>query len=212
MTLCDIGNSTFSFFKDGKTFKLSLNSKLKKFPKVEDNLYFISVNKKATKRLLKKHPDAINCENMVDFKTTYKGLGLDRKIACIGRKNNIIVDCGSAITVDIMKDKKHLGGFILPGVRNFISFYPQISTKLKFNFTKDINLDKIPKNTNKAISYAILKSIILPIKELELKYNLPIIFTGEDSLIIKKYFKNSTYKKNLIFNTLKKIIKQGNKK
>ena len=138
-------------------------------------------------------------------------MGIDRKVASSSVKNAIIVDVGSAITVDIVKNSKHLGGFILPGIRNFIQLYPNISTKLKFNFEKNINLDKIPNNTNKAISYAIMQATILPIKNIENQFQLPLIFTGGDVNFIIKEFKNSKYKKNLIFNAMRKIIKKRNK-
>ncbi len=211
MTLCDIGNTTFAFKSKKRKFKLSIDSKLNSFPKIKGKIYFVSVNKKATNKFLTKYPQAINIKDLISFKTSYKGMGIDRQVACIGFKNAIIVDCGSAITVDIMKKAQHQGGFILSGIKNLINFYPQISPKLKFNFTKNINLDKMPMNTNEAISYAILKSVILPIKELEEKYNLQVVFTGEDSEIIRDNFKNSIYKKNLIFNSMKKIIKKENR-
>lgn len=208
MTLCDIGNSTFSFLSKKKRFKVDVDTKNKKLPFIKDKIYFISVNKKATKELLKRYPKAINCAKLFDFSTLYKGMGIDRQVVCLSITNAIVVDVGSAITVDIMKNNKHKGGFILPGIKKLISFYPLISSKLNFHFEKEVNLDKIPNNTDEAISYAILKSVILPIKQIEDKYNLPIYFTGEDSVYLKKYFKNSKYKKNLIFNSMKNIIKR----
>jgi type III pantothenate kinase len=209
MILCDIGNSTFDFLINNKRIKYSVDTKISKLPNLNEQLYFISVNQKATKKLLKKYPKAIDISNLYNFKTKYQGLGIDRQIAMIGMKNNIIVDVGSAITVDIVANNQHKGGFILSGIKNLNLLYPKISSKLKFDFIDNLDLNKIPQNTNEAISYAILKSIILPIKDMQDKYNLPIIFTGEDSKIIKKYFKNSKYKKNLIFKNMKKIIKKG---
>ena len=218
MTLCDIGNTTFSFLCDKKKFKIDINSKVKKLPKIKNKLYFISVNHKATKKFIKKYPQAIDIKNYFKFKTLYKGMGIDRQVACYGIKNAIIVDVGSAITVDIIQNNIHLGGFILPGIKKLISFYPQISPKLVLNtqkdslsyFEKTASLDKIPLCTNDAISYAILKSIIEPIKDIENRYNLPIYFTGEDAKYIIKYFTNKKYKKNLIFNNMKDIINDYN--
>ncbi len=211
MTLCDIGNTTFAFFHKDKNFKVGVDIKVKELPTIKDEIYFLSVNSKATIKFLKKYPDAINIEKFLNFDTKYQGIGIDRKVASHYVSNAIIVDCGSAITVDIMKNGKHKGGFILCGLKNLNSFYPQISQKLNFKFANNVNLDKMPLNTNDAISYAILKSIILPIKDCEQKYNLDIYFTGEDSKYLIKYFKNSKYKKNLIFNAMKKIIKDGRK-
>ena len=227
MTLCDIGNTTFSFLYKNKKFKIDVNSKSNKLPTIKNTIYFVSVNKKATKEFIKKYPQAINIKKLINFKTKYKGMGIDRQVACYGVKNAIVVDIGSAITVDIMKNGNHKGGFILPGIKKLIGFYPQISPKLHFSFKGNslnyfenkVNLDKIPLCTDDAIGYAILKSVIEPIKNLEEKYNLPIYFTGEDTKYIIKHFltenskhKNIKYKKNLIFNNMRKIIKQGNNK
>jgi len=215
MTLCDIGNSTIAFLSKKRSFKIAIDTKWKKFPSIKGKIYFISVNKKITKKFLKKYPNAINCANFLHFSTTYQGMGIDRQVACKTIKDGIIIDAGSAITVDIMKNGDHKGGFILPGIKKLISFYPLISPKLNFHFEKKVNLDKIPNNTNEAISYAILKSVILPIKEIKNKYQLRIYFTGGDSKYLIKYFLNENtkneykYKKNLIFNSMKKIITQG---
>ena len=168
----------------------------------------ISVNKKASKKLLKANPTAVNIKKCFEFKTKYKGHGIDRAVACMYQKNVVIVDAGSAITVDIMEDNKHKGGFILPGFRAFMKTYPKISKKLKFDFEKNINLDKIPLQTKDAIQYAMLKSIILPIKEVS--KNKKIIFTGGDGKLLNRYFDNSTYKKDLIFENMKRIIDANN--
>ncbi len=205
MILCDIGNSTYHFLINGKHEKYFLNEKL---PKFDDKIYYISVNKSASKKLLKSNPKAKNIEKLMNFDTKYKGLGMDRALACYFEKDAVIVDAGSAITVDIMENTKHIGGFILPGFRAFMKTYPKISKKLNFDFEKNINLDKIPLQTKDAITYAMMKSIILPIKEVSKKRK--IIFTGGDGKLFSKYFKNSTYKKDLIFDNMKRIIDANN--
>ena len=201
MILCDIGNTTFHFLIDGKHKKYFLDEKI---PKFEDEIFFVSVNEKATKKLLKKNPYAKDIKEILKFETSYEGLGIDRAVGCSFQDNCVIVDAGSAITVDVMEDGVHKGGFILLGMQSFIKSYPKISKKLKFEFEKEINLDKIPLCTKDAIQYAMLKSIILPIKEVSLNKN--IIFTGGDGKILSKYFENSVYKKDLIFENMKRII------
>ena len=205
MILCDIGNTTFHFLINGKHKKYFLDEKI---PVFDDEVYYISVNEKASKKLLKNNPTSKNIEEIINFKTSYKGLGIDRAVACCSYEDIVIVDAGSAITVDIMEKGIHQGGFILLGIRSFISSYPKISKKLKFSFEKDINLDKIPLQTKDAIQYAMLKSIILPIKEVSLNKN--IIFTGGDGEVLSKYFENSVYKKDLIFENMKRIIDANN--
>ena len=205
MILCDIGNTTYHFLIKGKHKKYFLDEKV---PKFDEEIYFVSVNEKATKRLLKKNPHAKNINKLLNFQTSYQGLGIDRAVACSFQDNCVIVDAGSAITVDIMQEGIHMGGFILLGLGSFMKSYPKISKKLKFEFEKNINLDKIPLETKDAIQYAMLKSIILPIKEVSLNKN--IIFTGGDGEVLSKYFENSVYKKDLIFENMKRIIDANN--
>ncbi|WP_404319651.1 type III pantothenate kinase [Malaciobacter canalis] len=205
MILCDIGNTTFHFLINGKEKKYFLNEKL---PNFNQRVYYISVNDSGTKNLKSSNDDVIDLENYLEFKTKYKGMGVDRKIACIANKDSIIVDAGSAITVDIMKKGKHKGGFILPGLKAVKDLYPNISPKLQFDFNPKVNLDKIPLCTQDAISYAILKSIIQAIKNIRNKQQ--IIFTGGDGEFLSKYFKNSIYKKDLIFENMKRIIDANN--
>jgi type III pantothenate kinase len=205
LILCDIGNTTFHFLINGKEKKYFLNEKL---PNFNQRVYYISVNDSGTKNLKSSNDDVIDLENYLEFKTKYKGMGVDRKIACIANKDSIIVDAGSAITVDIMKKGKHKGGFILPGLKAVKDLYPNISPKLQFDFNPKVNLDKIPLCTQDAISYAILKSIIQAIKNIKNKQQ--IIFTGGDGEFLSKYFKNSIYKKDLIFENMKRIIDANN--
>lgn len=205
MILCDIGNTTFHFLINGKHKKFNLDEEI---PFLAKDICYVSVNEKATKKLLSINPHSKDITEFLKFKTEYIGLGLDRAVACVFSKDAVIVDVGSAITVDIMKKGKHKGGFILPGISAYLKTYPKISKKLKFDFEKDINLDKIPLQTKDAIQYAMMKSIILPIKEVAKNKN--IIFTGGDGKLLSGYFKNSVYKKDLIFENMKRIINANN--
>ncbi|RXJ87496.1 type III pantothenate kinase [Arcobacter sp. CECT 8985] len=205
LILCDIGNTTFHLLVNENEKRYLLNEKL---PAFNEKVYYISVNDKGQDSLKSTHNDIVNLENYIDFKTPYKGMGIDRKVACYGITNAIVVDAGSAITVDIMVDNIHKGGFILPGFKKIENLYTQISSKLDFDFNTKVNLDKIPLCTQDAISYAILQSIIEPIKNIRKQQQ--IIFTGGDGEFLSKYFENSIYKKDLIFENMKRIIDANN--
>lgn len=205
MIFCDIGNTTYHFLKDKIHKRYFLDEDL---PKFDETIYYISVNDQAEKKLKKTQKDCVNLEEFLDFKTKYKGMGVDRKVVCLGVQNAIIVDAGSAITVDVMEDFEHKGGFILPGISNFINSYKKISVKLNYEINTKVNLDTIPLCTQDAISYSILKSIILPIKEIS--KNRRIIFTGGDGEFLSKYFDNCIYKDDLIFKNMKGIIDANN--
>ena len=205
MILCDIGNTTFHFLIENEHKKFSLDEEL---PKLNETVYFISVNEKATKKLNKNYTKCINLEKYINFKTVYLGMGLDRKIACIAYDNAIIIDAGSAITVDIMEEKVHKGGFILPGIDNLKNLYKEISPVLDHEINTKVNLDTIPLCTQDAISYSILKSIVLPIKEIS--KSKALIFTGGNGEFLSKFFKNSHFKEDLIFENMKGIIDANN--
>lgn len=201
MILCDIGNTTIHFLIDKEEKRYFLDEKI---PNFKEKIYYVSVNEKGTLKLKQSNNELVNIQDYFEFETNYKGMGIDRKIACYGYENAIIVDAGSAITVDIINNKKHEGGFILAGIKAIKDLYPNISLKLKFDFNTKVNLDKIPLCTQDAISYAILQSIIQPIENIRKKQK--IIFTGGDGEFLSKYFKNSIYKKDLIFENMKRII------
>lgn len=206
MILCDIGNTTYHFLINGVHKKYLLDENL---PFFDEPIYFISVNDKATLKLQNSYKNCINLEGFLDFKTEYKGMGIDRKVVCLEVEDAIIVDAGSAITVDIMENFVHQGGFILPGISNFINSYKKISVKLDYEINTKVNLDTIPLCTQDAISYSILKSIILPIKEIS--KNRKIIFTGGDGEFLSKYFDNCIYKDDLIFKNMEGIINANNR-
>lgn len=215
MILCDIGNTTFHFLilsGNQKEFKISINDDLGDldFPNYGNyDIYFISVNEEATKRFQARFPKSVNLENKINFKTNYSStLGIDRVVACKFLSEGIVADFGSAITVDIVKNGIHLGGYIFPGFEMLCKIYPQISNKLSFDFETEMNLDKIPENTNAAISMSIIQMIITPIKELQKKHNTKIIITGETAKYFSPYIDKFEIRKRLIFENMKNIIEE----
>ena len=205
MILCDIGNTSTKILKDERVENYYKDDK---FPKFCDDIFYISVNEKKEKEFLKTNKEAKNIKEFIDFETSYKGMGIDRVVACCFAKNSVIVDAGSAITIDIVENSKHIGGFILLGLNSIKNGYKNISSILEQQLETNINLDNIPLNTKDAISYATLKSIILPIKEVCKDKN--IIFTGGDGEFLSQFFGNSIYKKDLIFENMKRIIDAHN--
>ena len=206
MILCDIGNTSIKILENSFIKKYYKDEKI---PKFNDEIFYISVNEKKEQEFLKINPNAKNLKEFINFQTSYKGMGVDRVVASLFHENAIIVDAGSAITVDIIEDSNHIGGFILLGLNSIKKAYEDISPKLDFEFEKNINLDKIPLQTKDAISYATLKSIILPI--IEICNNKNIIFTGGDGEFLSQFFKNSQYKEDLIFENMKRIIDANNR-
>ena len=203
MIIADIGNSFAHIFKEGEVYNLKIEDFLKEYK--EKRVYFISVNKKFNFN----NENWINLEPFIKPKNVYEGMGVDRKALILSVKDAIVIDAGSAITIDMVKDSKFTGGTILPGIWKLKECYAQISPALKIDDIKNISLNKLPtSDTNSAISYGIIAPIVALVKKIN-KENLPIICTGGDGEILANYL-NAKYKKDLIFKSLLNIVRRLN--
>jgi type III pantothenate kinase len=200
--LCDIGNTHFHFNVEGKLIDT------KKCELKNQKIYYISVNENKTKELLKLNPNIVDLSKFVKFNTGYMGLGIDRIMACKTIENGAVIDAGSAITIDIMTNGVHLGGYILPGIGALNNTYYEISEKLDYNFNMKIDMNIIPVNTTDAISAGAIGMIITFIKEIS--KNEKLYFTGGDGIYLSKFFDNSIYIKDLVFRGMKQTIKENN--
>lgn len=199
MLLCDIGNTTYHFFNGKKSYKEKVTTFNPK--KITQQVYYICVNTKVLKNL-EKLPNWINIEQYIDKTNFYKTMGIDRIVASLSITNGIIIDIGSAITVDVIKNGNFQGGFIYPGIFAMNKCFKSISTTLDYNFNFSIDINTLPKNSQDSISYGYIKGLYLEINS----YNLPIILTGGDSAKFQYIFKNAIIDEMLIFKGLKKII------
>ena len=196
MILVDIGNTNFHILKDNKIMLL------KNAPKLEGDIFYISVNKKKEKEFLKLNK-AINLKEFVKFNTTYKGLGIDRIMACKSIEDGVVVDCGSAITIDIMEEGIHKGGVIMPGIYAFKQAFVTISDVLKFNIDyKEV----LPQNTNEALNMGSIGAIKCMIEKF--RGNKKIYFTGGDGKLFTNFFTNCEYIEDLVFRGMKKTINE----
>jgi len=198
LILVDIGNTHYHILEDNQIYDL------KEIKKFNDKIYYISVNNKKEQKLLELNPSAINLKNFVNFKTSYKNLGIDRIMACIPVKNGVVVDAGSAVTIDIMQDGIHKGGIIMPGIFAFKEAFVKISKVLNMDIKK-FDLNKLPQNTNEALLYGSVGSILKMIKS----FNSPYYFTGGDGKFLSS-FVDGIYIKDLVFRGMEKTIKEKN--
>lgn len=196
MTLVDIGNTRFHIF-DGKTRHLVRPEK------IDDEVYYISVNEQKEREFLKLNPNAVNLKNYVRFNSEYANtLGIDRIMACKTVENGIVVDAGTFITLDIMHNSVHKGGVIMPGIRSLREIYKK-SKVLDFDFVYPVS--NPPKNTLEAISEGSIGMVVEMIK----KYakDEKIYFTGGDGEFFAKIL-NGIYIEDLIFKGMMKTIKE----
>jgi type III pantothenate kinase len=211
MILCDIGNSFAHFFSDEQNSRIPIENFNP--ANYSEKIFFISVNQKISEIIESLNlQNWINLSDKVKIKTNYKTLGIDRKVAIFDAKNNIIVDAGSAITIDIIENNNHIGGYILAGKllteKNYQSHIPHL--KFKQNSSK-LNIDIIPNNTEDALFYGYLHQVILLLKNIKNNYkNLDLIITGGDGKLLVEYCENAVYIKDLIFKNMQKIVNSEN--
>jgi type III pantothenate kinase len=186
-------------------WKISTHSSLDLKLEKDETIYAISVNDAAFRRLARRYR-AFDLEPFINLDTLYYGLGVDRAAACLAVDTGVLVDAGSAITVDIMRDNVHLGGFIYPGLMKFQQMYAQISPRLQKAMNFAIDTETLPQNTAEAISYGVIAPLVSAVKALA--RNKPIILTGGDGGYFARFFEGSIVDQSLVFKGMEKIIKE----
>lgn len=218
MLLCDIGNTFLHFARtdnericEARNF-LPENLIFSEFFASDPKIFYISVapkNEQIFLNFCEHHKiSAQNISHLIALNTTYSGLGVDRKTACISVKNGVVCDFGSAITIDFMREDFHVGGVILPGLRAFSAISPALKIPPDPKIP-EISPDFLPQNTLDAMLYP----LILTLKILIFRENLPVFFTGGDAKIFLKSFKNEKnppqFFPHLIFSGMILALKKG---
>lgn len=202
MLLCDIGNTSYHFY-DGvhekKEDAASFDPRA-----IKEKVYYICVNAKVHAKL-KNLPNWIDLSLYVDRSNYYETMGIDRIVACEAIQSGIVIDAGSAITVDKVQEGVFMGGFIYPGVRAMEQTYKNISSALDYSFNYKVDLDKMPKNSQDAISYGYLK----PLQAEVLSHNTELILTGGDAHKLSCVFPHATIDELLLFGGMQKIIQRA---
>ena len=134
---------------------------------------------------------------------SFNNLGVDRWLAIIGGEacypgnNLIIVDAGTAMTIDALDEKKnHLGGWIVPGLNLMQS---SIADKAPGVFTKfDAELEQFGTDTPSALYsgcvYSLVGLIDTAVSMLRAKEpyaTVKVLLTGGDGPLLLKHLDNS---------------------
>jgi type III pantothenate kinase len=201
MILCDIGNRNFHFWEDGRIWNVPIDKPLKNIK--NKMIYFASVNDEGT-NILKSMVRTLDLEKYATLDTGYRGMGIDRVLACVTIDDGIVVDAGSAITVDIMQNGIHIGGCILPGLFSYQSMFASISKKLDKKLSFGIDTKALPSNTTDAMSYGVIQSIKPLITDVG--KNKHIRFCGADGKFLSRLFDKGIYDGTMIFRGMKKVI------
>ena len=199
MLLCDIGNTSYHFLDENRDYKESVKSFSPE--SINENIYYICVNPQI-KKVLENLDNWIDLAAHVDMKHYYETMGVDRIFACEAIDNGVIIDAGSAITVDVVENGVFQGGFIYPGTIAKNQTYKNISSALEYPFNYKLDLNTLPKNSKDAISYGYLKTLYAEVTS----YKKDIYLTGGDAELLLDIFSNATLDKNLIFDGMKKVL------
>jgi len=205
MLLCDIGNTRMHFYTGNEVLHFCHNEGLERFK--DEKVYFISVNQEATRKIKKLALKWIEVKNENLLKTSYKGLGIDRIAACLGIENGVVIDAGSAITVDVVEDGKHLGGWIWPGIKAQLKCYINISKRLTVSLNSLVDVNKLPQNTSDAVSFGICAPITGLVKTFA--QNRKVVLTGGDAKILSSLFPDAEVDEEIVFKGMKKMIKES---
>ena len=208
MILCDIGNTNYHFFYKNQDLKIPIHKKpqLNEFsPKELNCIFYISVNAEA-EQMLNKYNPCVNLAQYIGLESDYDldELGVDRAFACLSLDDGVIIDAGSAITIDLVEGGKHKGGYIFPGMQAYQKALSGASRVLDkpLNFGTDLSV--LPTNTIDAMSAGFIQSITLLVQSIA--KDKKIYITGGDGKFFSVVLQNSLYDKFLIFRGMQKIV------
>lgn len=201
MLLCDIGNTSVHFYDGRKNTKYLCNSF--DFTSVTQEVYYINVHPECESQL-QTLANWHDLRDLILWDNYYETMGIDRVVCCEAIDDGIVIDAGSAITVDIVKKGKFEGGFIYPGVKNMQETFARLSSRLDLSFNLELDLDKMPKNSTDAISYGFLRTLKSEVE----RHSGIIYLTGGDANALAFLFANVVVKENLIFEGMIKILER----
>ncbi len=204
MILCDVGNTSVDLFYNAKRTKLSVED----FDPatVHDNVYYVSVNAAFNERI-RNYANWHELRELINWDKYYPTMGIDRIMVCEAVEEGVIVDAGSAITVDVMSRGLYQGGFIALGLRAAQDAYARLSGALDVSFNFEVDLARMAKNTPDALTVGFLAPLTLKIESL----GKPLYLTGGDGLLLSRLLPGATVDEDLIFHGMEKLLQKGSK-
>lgn len=142
-------------------------------------------------------------------------LGVDRWLAMIAAHrhypgNVCIIDCGTAITVDVLKsDGRHLGGLICPGLMTMRKSL--VSDAAALEFDDSIATLEVASNTQAAIANGILMAAtgLISATLQRLREDCRLLVTGGDAKLLAAEFPLAIVDEDLVFKGLAAFADEG---
>lgn len=148
---------------------------------------------------------------------TPETLGLDRLAAAVGAHEMfpdahvLVIDAGTAITIDLIMEGAFIGGSISPGMHlRFESLHRQTKRLPLLKHTADYNYPG--RNTHDAVVSGVIQGIVNEIDGTIFSYRkkysaLKVVLTGGDAYIFAEKIKNSIFAEpNLLAKGLNRIL------
>ena len=176
-------------------------------------------SKEGTEQLLQRMNIVLNMAVFISYDeailaSSYENpqqLGIDRWLATLAAKTirthsqpAIIVDAGTAMTIDVLSaDGKHLGGYIVPGLRMQVQALGQHTHKVQVQDPQWRALN-IGQNTKDCVSHGALAATVALIrqakKDLEKEQSMPALLylTGGDAEFIRPFVAEAEYIQELV--------------
>ena len=203
MTLCDIGNTTVDIYEDGASRKVAL---LEFEPEgLVGDVWYSCVNTVVSKSVAQLS-NWYDISALIDWQKYYPTMGIDRILVCEAIEEGVIVDAGSAMTVDVMSDKSYQGGFIALGLKSAQEAYRELSPALGVSFNFEVDLAKMANNTPDAITIGFVAPLVEKISRL----GSPLYICGGDAILLSHFFPHAIVDNELIFKGMKKLINRNN--
>jgi type III pantothenate kinase len=219
--LIDAGNTRVKgvLTEKGEEFEEVFNVPTKEFSKFhlypfsEFQVAISSVVERVSREIRSLFPNAffVSAKTKIPLEIDYKNpekLGADRISNAVGGlkygDSFIVASLGTATVVDVVIDKKFLGGFILPGIEMMaksLSLFTDSLPEVKVSFETEIG-----KSTKECISAGVTVATLGALKEIKTRYKLSLILTGGNSEKIGEIL-GARIDRNLTFKGIYEIFK-----
>ncbi|USZ15390.1 pantothenate kinase [Moraxella sp. FZFQ2102] len=139
-----------------------------------------------------------------------KQLGVDRWLQMLGAvdgaRRQCVVGCGTALTMDVIDQGVHLGGYILPNayMQRHALYAGTQQIGVKQGRFDDLALGV---TTDDAVHHGILFGIVGAIKQLQAQYDaFELILTGGGAMTLMPFLDHATVDENLLLTGLQRYF------